>query len=103
MAAPAVEKAAMSPEASVLAPGVKVPANAQGYLLTLKEQARARAQSMRVRAREHTRTRAARTSSASECDASRVSRCGPWSRRGRVRARGTHARVARARARVFSP
>ena len=34
----------MSPEASALAPPVKVPEHAHGYLLTLAEQARARAQ-----------------------------------------------------------
>jgi hypothetical protein len=42
MAAPQQAKPAMSPEASVLAPGVKVPQGAQGYLLTLVQQARAR-------------------------------------------------------------
>ena len=34
------DKPAMSPEASALAPAVKVPAGARGYLLTLHEQAR---------------------------------------------------------------
>jgi hypothetical protein len=99
MAAPAVEKPALSPEASVLAPGVKVPAHAQGYLLTLKEQARARAQHARVRARVHAH---APLAPALQARASRVSRCGPWSRRGRVRARVACTPTPRARARAPS-
>jgi hypothetical protein len=37
---PAMEKPALSAEASVLAPGVKVPEHATGYLLTLRETVR---------------------------------------------------------------